>query len=89
MRSRNFFANMYYAIVRKFIDKNMPVGGCDCYLIDRQVIQVLELLDEKNSSLTLQGALGRVSDRQSIFPPQRQGGRQIKMDTRQEDQACD
>ena len=51
---KKFFANMYYAIVRKFIDKNMPVGGCDCYLLDRQVIKVLELLDEKNSSLTLQ-----------------------------------
>lgn len=49
-----FFANMYYAIVRKFVNKNMPVGGCDCYLIDRQVIEVLERLDEKNSSLTLQ-----------------------------------
>ena len=32
----------------------MPEGGCDCYLIDRKVIRVLELLDEKNSSLTLQ-----------------------------------
>ena len=32
----------------------MPVGGCDCYLIDRKVIEVLERLDEKNSSLTLQ-----------------------------------
>lgn len=32
----------------------MPVGGCDCYLVDRQVIEVLERLDEKNSSLTLQ-----------------------------------
>ena len=49
-----FFANMYYAIVRKTINKNMPKGGCDCYLVDRQVIEVLELLDEKNSSLTLQ-----------------------------------
>ena len=49
-----FFANMYYAIVRKTINKNMPKGGCDCYLIDRQVIEVLQLLDEKNSSLTLQ-----------------------------------
>ena len=49
-----FFANMYYAMVRKFVNKNMPVGGCDCYLIDRQVIEVLERLDEKNSSLTLQ-----------------------------------
>lgn len=49
-----FFANMYYAMVRKFVNKNMPVGGCDCYLVDRQVIEVLERLDEKNSSLTLQ-----------------------------------
>ncbi len=49
-----FFANMYYALIRKFVNKKMPVGGCDCYLIDRQVIEVLERLDEKNSSLTLQ-----------------------------------
>jgi dolichol-phosphate mannosyltransferase len=49
-----FFANLYYTIVRKFVNKNMPEGGCDCYLIDRQVIEVLERLDEKNSSLTLQ-----------------------------------
>lgn len=49
-----FFADMYYAIVRKFVNKSMPVGGCDCYLIDRKVIEVLERLDEKNSSLTLQ-----------------------------------
>lgn len=51
---KKFFANMYYALVRKFIMKNMPEGGCDCYLIDRQVIEVIEMLDEKNSSLTLQ-----------------------------------
>lgn len=49
-----FFANMYYALIRKFVNKDMPQGGCDCYLIDRQVIEVLERLDEKNSSLTLQ-----------------------------------
>lgn len=49
-----FFANMYYALVRKFVNKSMPSGGCDCYLIDRKVIEVLERLDEKNSSLTLQ-----------------------------------
>ena len=51
---KKFFANMYYAIVRKCIDKNMPEGGFDCYLLDRQVIGVLEMLDEKNSALTLQ-----------------------------------
>lgn len=49
-----FFANCYYAIVRKYINKNMPEGGCDCYLLDRQAIEVLKLMDEKNSSLTLQ-----------------------------------
>lgn len=53
-RVKVFFANLYYRLVRKFVNKNMPAGGCDCYLIDRQVIEVLERLDEKNSSLTLQ-----------------------------------
>ncbi len=48
------FANLYYAIIRKIVNKNMPAGGCDCYLVDRKVIEVLERLDEKNSSLTLQ-----------------------------------
>lgn len=51
---KKFFASVYYSIIHKFVDKNMPTGGCDCYLIDRKVIDVLELLDEKNSSLTLQ-----------------------------------
>ena len=49
-----FFATLYYRIIRRFVNKNMPLGGCDCYLIDRKVIEVLERLDEKNSSLTLQ-----------------------------------
>ncbi len=51
---KKFFAGMYYFIVRKTINKDMPQGGCDCYLLDRQVIKVLEMMDEKNSSLTLQ-----------------------------------
>lgn len=51
---KKFFAGMYYWIVRKTINKDMPQGGCDCYLVDRQVIEVLNKMDEKNSSLTLQ-----------------------------------
>lgn len=51
---KKFFANLYYTIIRKTVDKSMPVGGFDCYLLDRQVIKVIELLDEKNSALTLQ-----------------------------------
>ncbi len=51
---KKFFANMYYSIVRKTIDDKMPKGGFDCYLLDRQAIEVLLRLDEKNSSLSLQ-----------------------------------
>ncbi|MCR5590743.1 MAG: glycosyltransferase family 2 protein [Lachnospiraceae bacterium] len=51
---KKFFANLYYSIVRKTIDKKMPKGGFDCYLLDRQAIEVLLRLDEKNSSLSLQ-----------------------------------
>ena len=51
---KKFFANLYYSIVRKTIDSKMPKGGFDCYLLDRQAIEVLLRLDEKNSSLSLQ-----------------------------------
>ena len=51
---KKFFANLYYSIVRKVIDHKMPKGGFDCYLLDRQAIEVLLRLDEKNSSLSLQ-----------------------------------
>lgn len=48
------FANSYYKIMKKTVNDRMPDGGFDCFLMDRKVIQVLELLDEKNSSLELQ-----------------------------------
>ena len=51
---KKFFANLYYSIVRKTIDDKMPKGGFDCYLLDRQAIEVPLKLDEKNSSLSLQ-----------------------------------
>ncbi len=49
-----FFANRYYSLIRKIVNPKMPSGGCDCYLVDRKAIEVLKLMDEKNSSLTLQ-----------------------------------
>ena len=49
-----FFAGLYYRIIRRTVNKSMPVGGCDCYLLDRKAIEVIKLMDEKNSSLTLQ-----------------------------------
>lgn len=51
---KKFFAGCYYWLVRKTINKDMPQGGCDCYLVDRKVVDVLQMMDEKNSSLTLQ-----------------------------------
>jgi len=53
-RVKKFFANLYYTLMRKLVMSEMPKGGFDCYLLDRQVIQVLLMLDEKNSALTLQ-----------------------------------
>ncbi|MFF2912163.1 glycosyltransferase family 2 protein [Paenibacillus sp. NPDC057934] len=52
--SQKLFANAYYSLIRKLAMNSMPKGGFDCYLIDRKVIEVLKLLDEKNSALTLQ-----------------------------------
>lgn len=46
-----FFSNLYYKLVRQFVLKNMPLGGFDCFLIDRKVIEVLRTMDEKNTSL--------------------------------------
>lgn len=51
---QKLFSNTYYWLVRKFALKNMPKTGFDRYLLDRKVIQALELFDEKNSSLQLQ-----------------------------------
>jgi dolichol-phosphate mannosyltransferase len=51
-KSQTFFANLYYWMVRKTSFPNMPKTGFDVYLIDRKVIDVLNLLDEKNSALT-------------------------------------
>ena len=50
--STKAFANFYYWMVRKFALKQMPKNGFDIYLIDRKVIEVLSLMDEKDSALT-------------------------------------
>lgn len=49
-----FFANFYYKMMQKLVNPAMPKGGFDCYLLDRKVIEVLKMFDEKNSALTLQ-----------------------------------
>lgn len=46
-----FFAGLYYGIIRKIALPNMPKGGFDIFLVDRKVITVLGLMDEKNTSI--------------------------------------
>ena len=51
-RQQTLFANLYYWLVKKTALPSMLDGGFDIYLIDRLVINVLMVLDEKNSALT-------------------------------------
>ncbi len=51
-KSKTFFANFYYWLVRNYALSEMPKNGFDIFLIDRKVIQVLELMDEKNTAIT-------------------------------------
>ncbi len=44
-------SNFYYTLMKKYALSNMPQGGFDCFLIDRQVINILTSIEEKNSSL--------------------------------------
>lgn len=48
---QKLFSNLYYRIMKKYVLKNMPEGGFDCFLVDRKVIGVLDLMDEKNTSI--------------------------------------
>lgn len=49
---QKLFASMYYKLTQKFVLSNMPDGGFDTYLLDRQVIKTLQEFDEKDSALT-------------------------------------
>lgn len=49
-----FFSNTYYRIMRKMALSNVPETGFDCFLIDRKVIDVINTMDEKNTSLMMQ-----------------------------------
>jgi len=48
---QKLFSNLYYRIMKSYVLKNMPEGGFDCFLVDRKVINVLDLMDEKNTSI--------------------------------------
>ena len=50
-KAQEFFADMYYAMTRRFALPNMPKKGFDVFLVDRRVIRVLGGMSEPNSAL--------------------------------------
>jgi len=49
--SKTLFSNSYYMLIRKFAIKDYPNGGFDFFLADRQVIDQINLIQEKNTNL--------------------------------------
>ena len=52
--TQKMFSNLYAFLMRKLALHNMPKGGFDSFLIDRQVINLLVEMQEKNTSLMSQ-----------------------------------
>lgn len=48
---QRFFSNGYYALLRRFALPNYPPGGFDFFLIDRQVVDEVNRIREKNTNL--------------------------------------
>lgn len=45
------FSNFYYALIRRFAVAGYPSGGFDFFLIDRQVVNEVNKIQEKNTNL--------------------------------------
>jgi len=48
---QKFFSNSYYSLIRQFALAGYPNGGFDFFLIDRQVVNDLNRIQEKNTNL--------------------------------------
>lgn len=46
-----WFADGYYSLVQKFAIKNYPKGGFDFFVIDRQLVDEINRIQEKNTNL--------------------------------------
>ena len=49
--SQKLFSNTYYYLMDRFAIKGYPKGGFDFVLIDKQVVQELVLISEKNTNI--------------------------------------
>ncbi len=72
-----FFANFYYAALRRIAFRHMPAGGFDVYLVSRRAIDFLREVSEVNTSLP--GLLLWSGYRTALVPyrrqPRQDGGR--------------
>ncbi len=50
----DMMSNMYYWVMRRMVDRNMPKGGFDIYMIDKDVKDQIVLMNDKNSNIALQ-----------------------------------
>jgi len=46
-----FFSNTYYSLVRRIAFPDYPNGGFDFFVVDRQIIEELNRIQEKNSNI--------------------------------------
>jgi polyisoprenyl-phosphate glycosyltransferase len=49
--SQKLFSNTYYQLMQKFAIKDYPQGGFDFVLVDKQVVQELNQIHEKNTNI--------------------------------------
>lgn len=50
----DMMSSLYYFIMRKMVDKAMPKGGFDIYMIDKDVKDQIVAMNDKNSNIALQ-----------------------------------
>jgi dolichol-phosphate mannosyltransferase len=48
---QKFFSNSYYALIRRFAIPDYPKGGFDFLLVDRQIVDEVNKINEKNTNL--------------------------------------
>jgi len=49
--SSRIFSRLYYALVRRLVMADYPVGGFDFLLVDRQIIDIINGIREKNTNV--------------------------------------
>ena len=49
--AQRLFANLYYALIRRFALPGYPAGGFDFFMIDRQIVADVLRVSEKNTNL--------------------------------------